>query len=520
MLDISLSTKRLLDRKCDAYAFFVEHGSDFAEFKKTAGELYPYFDQAAKERLFTGKAGSSLILNGIQGKNAVYLIFLGLGDLKSGYGNVESYRRAVGTLIRIAESHKLESIAFDLPDPLKLNLGYRRLAIETASIAHTAAYHFDEYITSPDRKFQWVIKLQLGVSNTYLEETQDGLDRGFVIGEAINTARRWCDMPPSDLTPPIFAKEAQQLAKEYGLKATVFDKKAIVKMRMGGIEGVCRGSVHEPRLVILEYKAPKAKSTICLVGKGVTFDTGGLCIKPSAAMEGMKDDMAGAGVVLAAMKVVAQLKPQVNVVAVAPLVENMPSGSAQKPGDVLRAFNGKTMEVVDTDAEGRLILADALSYAAATYKPDAMIDFATLTGACRLALGFFYAGLFTNSDWLAEKVIKASEHSGDRVWRMPMDPDYRPAIKSDIADVKNVGSARYMGGAITAALFLETFVGNTPWVHLDTAGPAFGVPDLSYLRPGATGFGIRLLFDLLFHWHDEEPVQKKKAPPAKKKKGK
>ena len=197
---------------------------------------------------------------------------------------------------------------------------------------------------------------------------------------------------------------------------------------MGGIEGVARGSMHEPRMAILEYRVPGATTTLAIVGKGVTFDSGGLCIKPAASMETMKDDMAGAATVLAAMKLIAQLKPQINVVAVAPLVENMPSGSAQKPGDILRTYNGKTIEVLDTDAEGRLILADALAYAVDVYKPDAIIDFATLTGACAAALGSFYCGLFSQHDELAERLERASEHSGDRVWRLPMDNDYKPAI--------------------------------------------------------------------------------------------
>ena len=308
-------------------------------------------------------------------------------------------------------------------------------------------------------------------------------------------------MPPSQLPPPVFAEQAAAMAKEYGLRVTILEKDEIVAKNMGGIEGVCRGSIHDPRLVIVEYKASqKDAPTIALVGKGVTFDTGGLCIKPASGMLTMKDDMAGAAVVLATMQVIAQFKPNVNVVAVAPLVENMPSGSAQKPGDVMRAYNGKTVEIIDTDAEGRLILADALSYASAVYKPDLMVDVATLTGACAMALGVFYAGLFTQDEEVSERILTSSIQSGDQVWRLPLDDDYRPAIHSDIADVKNIGSMTYKGGAITAALFLKEFVGTTPWAHIDIAGVAFGVPDLTYIRPGATGFGIRLLTDLIMNW--------------------
>lgn len=504
MISLTLTTEKFLDRTADAYVFFVEHGSDFAEFTKTAKLLYPHFEEALKQRGFTGKAGSSLILTGIRECKGVYLIFLGLGDLKGGYANVEVFRRALGSLVRIAESHKLSSFTLDLPDPIRLSLSHERLAQEFATIVYKADYHFDEYITSPDRKLTWDKKALIGVPEGHQAEAQKGLDRGLIIADAINTTRYWIDLPPSVLTPVTLAEHARKLAQEHGLKATIFDKKQIVEKNMGGIEGVCRGSQHDPRLVILEYKSKKPNvQTLALVGKGVTFDTGGLCIKPAAGMEAMKDDMSGAAVVISVMKIIAQIEPDVNVIAVAPLVENMPSGTAQKPGDILRTYNGKTIEVVDTDAEGRLILADALAYAADVYKPDAMIDFATLTGACAYALGPFYAALLSEHEELTAKVIKASERSGDRVCRLPLEQGYSPAIASEVADVKNVGSVKYKAGTITAALFLQKFVGDVPWVHLDIAGTAFGVPDLTYLRAGATGYGIRLIVDLVTHWNEK-----------------
>ena len=212
---------------------------------------------------------------------------------------------------------------------------------------------------------------------------------------------------------------------------------------------------------------------------------------------------------LATMKVLAQFKPAVNVIGLAPMAENMPSGTAHKPGDVITFYNGKTAEVKDTDAEGRLVLADALSYAVEKYKPDAIIDIATLTGSCAAALGPFYAGLLSQHDELTKKVIEASERSGDRVWRLPMDNDYKVAIKSHIADMSNIGTMQIKAGVITAAFFLQYFVGKVPWVHLDVAGTAFGVPDITYLRPGATGFGIRLFVDLIMNWKSDV---KTKAP--------
>ncbi len=275
-------------------------------------------------------------------------------------------------------------------------------------------------------------------------------------------------------------------------------------MGMGGIYAVTRGSDQECRLAILEYRAPEPDApTIALVGKGVTFDSGGLSIKPAKSMETMKDDMAGAAVVIGVMRIIAQFKPRINVVALAPMSENMTGGSAGKPGDIVRFYNGKTAEVKNTDAEGRLMLADAISYAVKHYKLDAIIDIATLTGSCAQALGPFYCGLFSQHDPLVKKLEQASHHSGDRVWRLPMDNDYKAAIKSDVADMCNIGNPNYMAGAITAAFFLKYFVDDVPWAHLDIAGTAFGVPDMSYFRPGATGFGTRLLTDLIMHWHND-----------------
>lgn len=501
MIKTTVVSDQLLNIAAEGYVFLLEHEFDFARLH-TLLQMYPPLEQAIKQRGFMGKAGSSLILNGVRDNKAIYIILLGLGDLTKGYLNVESYRRAMGQLVRIIESHKMQKVALQLPDPVLLGLTYKRLAQETSVIVHKASYHFDKFITNPDRKYAWEFELCIAVAPDNKTEVQDGIDRGIAIGHAINKARYWCDMPPSDLTPPLFAQQAQELAQEYGLKATIFDRAAIIKMGMGGIEGVSRGSTHECRLAILEYKTEKPQApTLVLVGKGITFDSGGLSIKPATNMETMKDDMAGAAVVLATMQVIGQIKPDINVVALAPMAENMPSGTAIKPGDILRFYNGKTAEVKNTDAEGRLILADALSYAVKHYKPDAIIDLATLTGACAHALGPFYCGLFSQHDELVEKVYQASKHSGDRVWRLPMDNDYKVAIKSDVADICNIGSPKYMAGAITAAFFLQNFVGETPWVHLDIAGTAFGVPDMSYLRPGATGFGIRLLVDLIVHWN-------------------
>lgn len=272
-------------------------------------------------------------------------------------------------------------------------------------------------------------------------------------------------------------------------------------MGMGGLAAVSAGSEVDCRFVILEYKTEqKDAPTLAFVGKGITFDSGGLSLKPAASMETMKEDMSGAAAVIGAMEVLAQRKPAVNIVAITPLSENMPSGKATKPGDIIKFYNGKTAEVRNTDAEGRLILADALSYAVKHYKPDAMIDLATLTGACAYALGPFFSGMMTQYDHMAHKVEHAGKLSGDRVWRLPFDNDYKKAIRSDVADICNIGNSKYRAGAITAGFFLQNFVENTPWVHLDIAGVAFDVPDISYYSTGATGYGVRLLVELAMNW--------------------
>ncbi|HLB94070.1 MAG TPA: M17 family metallopeptidase, partial [Candidatus Babeliales bacterium] len=276
----------------------------------------------------------------------------------------------------------------------------------------------------------------------------------------------------------------------------------VKQMGMGGLAGVSAGAAADCKFVILEYKTSEPNApTVAFVGKGIMFDSGGLSIKPALNMEQMKDDMSGAAAVISAMGVLADLKPKINIIGLAPLAENLPSGTATKPGDIVTFYNGKTAEVKNTDAEGRLVLADALSYAVKHYQPDAIIDLATLTGACAYSLGPFFSGLFSEHEELTAQVIKAANRSGDFVWRLPLTDDYKVAVKAKVADLCNIGAKQYQAGATTAACFLQHFVGNTPWVHLDIAGTAFGVPDLPYYRSeSATGVGVRLLIELAMSW--------------------
>jgi leucyl aminopeptidase len=271
---------------------------------------------------------------------------------------------------------------------------------------------------------------------------------------------------------------------------------------MNALLGVARGSAQPPRLIILEHHYSDDVKTVALVGKGVTFDTGGISIKPAASMHEMKYDMCGAAAVLCAFMTLAELRPAINVIAVVPAAENMTGDAAQRPGDIVRAYNGKTIEVHNTDAEGRLILADAMAYAVDKYKPAAMVDAATLTGACVVALGFYAAGLFTNNQELADSLIAAGNATGERLWQLPLWPDYEKLIEGTHADLCNIGPRE--GGAISAAAFLKEFVGDTPWAHLDIAGTAWGVKNIPYWSTDhATGFGVRLLTNWVLNQVEE-----------------
>jgi len=323
---------------------------------------------------------------------------------------------------------------------------------------------------------------------------EPAIGKGKLVAEATNLARDMVNEPANYMTPNQMAETAKEIASKYNLEFKVFDREDMEAMGMGALLGVAKGSNQPPKLITLSYKGDeRSEKALGFLGKGITFDSGGISIKASEGMSEMKGDMAGAAAVMTALGAIAQLKPQINVTAIIPATENLPSGTALKPGDLLKAMNGKTIEVINTDAEGRLILADALSYAQ-KLGLSPLIDLATLTGACRVALGTLYSGLFGNDQDLVDKVLRAAERTGERMWQMPMPEEYKEQIKSEIANVKNTGN-RY-GGAITAALFLSEFVDNTPWVHIDIAGTASSNKESGYTVKGATGVGVRTLAEL------------------------
>jgi leucyl aminopeptidase len=512
MLTISVSTENLLSQKVDCYAYIVEKNFDAAQLDEATKSACPDLAAIIKHRGFTGSLqevvsvpctieGLPVEASAKTGRIA-FCIVVGMGDKSSkGVSAVERYRRALGQLVKEVRACKGKSLAFDCVPSLLSNVTHDYCAEQAVITLKTAQYHFDDYITEKSRKENSLTQVVFVTDAQHKEEVQRGITQGTIIGDAVNQARHWVDMPPSDLTPQHLVEKAQDVAKRNNLKITAFHEKDIIQMGMGGLAGVSRGSDVDCALIILEYKtAKKDAPTLCFVGKGITFDSGGLSLKPADSMETMKEDMSGAAAVICAIDALAQLQPDVNIIAIAPTSENLPSGKATKPGDIVKFYNGKTAEIKNTDAEGRLILADALSYAVKHYKPDAMVDLATLTGACAYALGPVYSGLFSDHEELINKLYAAADLSGDRLWQLPMGDDYKKAITSTVADMCNIGSKQIRAGGTTAAHFLQNFVDDTVWAHIDIAGTAFDVPNISYFRPGGTGVGVRLLVALAMNW--------------------
>ena len=510
MIKYTISRKKLLDSKADCYVLFVEQDFTFTkELTDIAKKYIPNLKAFIKQKAFTGSANSSLLINACANcfdTDVAHLLFVGMGGASEGKKlDIENLRRALGNVVRVAEKNKFKTIACKLPEAKLFGVTQEYLAKQVGTILTMASYHFDQFITQDACKFPHDFKIELVLSDKATDSVKKnikkGLSEGECIAQAVNKARLWIDLPPADLTPIELADAAKKIAKKHDLKIKVLGEKEVEKLGMGGLAAVSRGSERDCALVLMEYTTKKKNApTLAFVGKGITFDSGGLSLKPSAYMETMKEDMSGAAAVIAAMDALGHLKPDVNIICVAPLAENLPSGKATMPGDIIKFYNGKTAEVKNTDAEGRLVLADALSYVEKKYKPDAIIDLATLTGACQYALGPFFCGMMSKYPKFIAQVEQAAKLSGDRVWNLPFCDDYKPAIKSTVADISNTGNKKYMAGTITAGFFLKNFVEKTPWVHLDIAGTAFNVPDISYFRPGATGFGVRLLVELALNW--------------------
>ena len=356
-------------------------------------------------------------------------------------------------------------------------------------------YSFRRHITRENDKPGEIKQLSIVGSDEAKPRLEEGSNKGKVLAEATNLARDMVNEPANYMTPNHMAEMAKSLAESHGLEVSVLEQEQMAESGMGALLGVAQGSQQPPKFIVLNYRGgDSAKINVALVGKGVTFDSGGISIKSSEGLAEMKGDMAGGAAVMAAISAIALLKPKINVTAIIPATENLPSGNALKPGDILTAMNGKTIEIITTDAEGRLILADALAYAKKS-GAKFIVDVATLTGACIVALGNVCSGAFGNNQQLVDKVIAAGNEAGELIWQMPMYDEYKEQNKSDVADSKNVGG-RY-GGAITAAKFLAEFINDTPWVHLDIAGPSLSEKERGYLVKGATGVPVRTLVNLV-----------------------
>ncbi len=359
------------------------------------------------------------------------------------------------------------------------------------------SYHFTRHKTVGMDKFQALEACIILTTPNKLNSVHDAVVLGGIVSRATIVARDLVNEPPSVTTPTYLADAAKSLAKaSKNISCEVFGRPEIAKMGMGGLMAIARGSDEEPKFIKLSYKGGGRK-TVALIGKGITFDTGGLSLKPANSMETMKLDMAGAATILGVFSALDALGLKINVVGLIAATENMPGAKAVKPGDIVKIMNGKTVEILNTDAEGRMVLADALSYAVEKVKPDAMIDLATLTGACVVALGEEVAGLFASHQQLADDLLKAAVDTGESLWQLPLVDEYRDHMKGTISDLKNIGGGRW-GGAITAALFLQEFTDSTiPWAHLDIAGPAFAEKELALSPVGGTGFGVRALLSYL-----------------------
>jgi leucyl aminopeptidase len=438
---------------------------------------------------FTGAEGGSLLYTSAGFLPAVQLMLIGIG----GESEIaaDTWRKTGARARREAAAIGAEDVAlFFAPD--------RNAEAAAAAVvegAQLAAYQFNKYRSNakPPAEIKTLSLFRPGIKHN--AALQKAVATAQAIIPAVFLARDLVNEPPSVATARFLADQATRACRGRGLSVEVWGKKKIESMKLAGLLAVNRGSQEEPRFIRIHYKpAGKPKKKIALIGKGITFDSGGLSLKPSKSMETMKLDMAGGAAVIAAMSCLPKLGLDVDVTGYVPTTDNLPGHNAQKPGDVIQYLNGKTIEVLNTDAEGRLILADALALAA-QQKPDYMINLATLTGACMVALGTQVAGLFSNNQPLAGALLRGAEETGEKLWQLPLVKEYKDSIKSSVADMKNIGGAH--GGAIIAALILQEFVAELPWAHLDIAGPAFAEGDNLICPKGGTGFGVRTLINFL-----------------------
>jgi leucyl aminopeptidase len=471
-----------------------------AATEKALGKASETVKRAATANQFKGKSGAALDILAPEGIKAERLIVVGTGKipalkekdfLKFGGVVAGKLNAATNNVTVIAETPE----GAMTPEQ----------AAAIASGIRLRSYKFDRYKTKKKDGENESVRADVSIATDDVAAARKAFAPDASIVEGVVIARDLVNEPPNVLYPEEFARRASQLRK-IGVDVEVLDVKAMTKLGMGALLGVAQGSARPGRVVIMRWNGgKKSEQPVAFVGKGVCFDTGGISIKPAGSMEDMKGDMGGAACVVGLMHALAGRKAKANVVGAIGLVENMPDGNAQRPGDIVTSMSGQTIEIINTDAEGRLVLADVLWYVAKKFKPKFMVDLATLTGAIMVALGTEHAGLFSNNDELADRLIKAGQETGERVWRMPLGPEYDKLVDSQFADMKNTGGRH--GGSITAAQFLQRFVDGTPWAHLDIAGTAMGAPKTDINQSWGSGYGVRLLERLVADHYEAKKSQ-------------
>jgi leucyl aminopeptidase len=493
-MDVIGSSKSFkeVDAQALAVAVFKDEKADAGLLKILDDAIGGLISNVIQTEEFAAKEGETAYfhLSG-DGLKVQRLLLIGCGD-RDGYKAAQLTQMA-GTAARFLRSKNAKSIAI----APRADGDIEKVAQTVIVGAIMGLFEPDKYRTK-DKEERELERIEVIVEGADEKALQGGAERGRIIGESINFTRDLANEPGGHLTPTILAERAKDVAKEFGLSIDVLDQKQMEKLGMGSLLGVSRGSDEPPKLIVMKYEPSRSTANgnelLALVGKGITFDSGGISLKPGENMELMKYDMTGAATVIGAMRAISQLKPSVPVLGVAPCSENLPSGKATKPGDVLTAMTGKTIEVINTDAEGRLVLADALAYAK-QLGATRIIDMATLTGAVSIALGDVNTAILGTDQALIDEVIDAGREVGEKFWQLPLDKEYSNQIKSDIADIKNVGGKK--AGTITAAAFLKEFTGETPWAHLDIAGTAWGDPATPYRSKGPTGIAVRTLVEFV-----------------------
>jgi leucyl aminopeptidase len=496
MMHVKIKKASVLKHKTPCLLLGVFEGKLRSEvLRELDGLLAGAITRAVRDREFEGKPRQLLLLHSGKALPAARVLLVGLGKERD--ANLESLRQAAGAAGSFLQGKRIAHLAADLAALPVKRCDTRAKAQAVVEGLLLSTYRFDRYRTEKREElpppFERVEILLAKGDDT--QEGEGGIDEAVAICRAVGLARDLVNEPGNVKSPEFFAGKAQIVAEQAGFECRILERQELEREGMGAMLGVAQGSVCEPRLIVMEYRGgEEGQAPQVLIGKGVVFDAGGISLKPSEKMDEMKMDMAGGAAVLATMAAVADLKLSVNVVGLIPAVENLPSGSAIRPGDILTSKSGKTIEVLNTDAEGRLILADALAYAE-RFKPARVVDLATLTGACIIALGHHASAVLGNHDGLAAELLSAGERSGERLWRLPLWDAYDEQLKSEVADVKNIGGRP--AGTITAAAFLKRFAANYEWAHLDIAGTAWEDSGRPYIPKGGTGVGVRLLVEYL-----------------------